>query len=120
MGAKNMALSEFEQKKVEKVVRAFIEKRRPLPHIRKELDLGYRLAGQSVEIFEIRPVWRGNGETRELPVAKATFVKTQKVWKLYWRRQDLRWHSYEPKPELRSIEEVVAEIGADPFACFWG
>ena len=45
-----MALSEFEQKKCEKEVRAFVDKRRPPPHLRKELDLGFRLEGQSVEI----------------------------------------------------------------------
>lgn len=115
-----MALSEFEIKKVEKVVGAFVEKRRPPPHIRKEVDVAYRVTGQSVEIFEIRPVWRGNGETHEIPVAKATFVKTENVWKLYWQRQDLRWYSYEPKPHVRSIEEFVEEVGADPCACFWG
>lgn len=56
----------------------------------------------------------------ELPVAKATFVKARKVWRLYWQRQDLKWHGYEPLPEVRSIEEVVAEIDVDPYACFWG
>lgn len=37
---------------------AYLEKHLPAPHIRPELDLGYRIRGQSVEIFEIRPVWR--------------------------------------------------------------
>jgi len=113
-------LSEFEAKRVEKVVGAFIAKRRPLPHVRKEVDLGFRVKGQSVEIFEVRPVWGGNGETQELSVAKATYVKTQQVWKLYWQRQDLKWHGYEPLPEVRTIEEVVAEVDADPYGCFWG
>jgi len=113
-------LSDFEKNKIEKVVGVFIAKRRPLPHIRKEVDLGYRLKDQSVEIFEVRRVWRANGETHEVPIAKATFVKTQKAWKLYWQRQDMKWHGYEPLPEARSIEEVVAEIDADPYACFWG
>lgn len=113
-------LNEFDKKKVEAVVGAFIEKRRPPPHIRKELDLGFRLTGHSVEIFEVRPVWNGNGETHEVPVAKATFVMSRKVWKLYWQRQNLKWYGYEPLPEVRAIEAIVAEIDADPHACFWG
>ncbi|MFZ5561643.1 MAG: DUF3024 domain-containing protein [Pseudomonadota bacterium] len=115
-----MALSEFDKKRIDTVVGAFIDKHRPPAHIRKDLDLGYRISGQSVEIFEIRPVWRGNGEYHDIAVAKATFVKTQQVWKLYWQRQDLRWHGYEPKPQARTLEEVLAEIEADPWHCFWG
>ena len=113
-------LSEFEKKKVDVIVGALIAKRRPPPHIRKEVDLGFRLQGQSVEIFEVRPVWTSNGETHELPIAKATFVKTQQIWKLYWQRRDLKWHGYEPLPEAHTLEEIVAEIDTDPYACFWG
>ena len=54
-----MALSEFEQKRCERLVGAFIESRRPPAHIRPQLDLGFRVAEQSVEIFEVRPKWRG-------------------------------------------------------------
>jgi uncharacterized membrane protein YsdA (DUF1294 family) len=50
-----MSLSEFELKKCEKAIAAFMSKRRPPPHIRQELDLGYRINGQSIEIFVIRP-----------------------------------------------------------------
>jgi len=67
-----MALSEFETKKIEKEVGAFVEKRRPHPHIRPELDLGVRVKGQIVEIFEIRPLWNNPEERIEEPVAKST------------------------------------------------
>jgi len=60
-----MALSEFETKKIEKEVSAFVEKRRPPPHIRNEVDIGYRIEGQSVEIFKIRPHWRHPGKKIE-------------------------------------------------------
>lgn len=115
-----VVLSEFELKKIEKSVGGLVSKRRPPVPMRKKLDLGYRISGHSVEIFSIRPVWNNPEEYREHDVAKATYVKTQKVWKLYWQRQDLRWHSYEPKARCRTIEEVVAEVDADPFGCFWG
>lgn len=64
------AFSEFELKKYERVVKAFIEKKRP-PPVRNEVDLGYRLQGQSVEIFEIRPRLHNRHETIECAVAKA-------------------------------------------------
>lgn len=96
-------------------------KRRPPPNIRPELDLGYRISGQSVEIFEVRPVWRGApGETMEHPVAKTTFVRTRGIWKVFWLRRDLKWHGYGPEPEVESIDEFCRVVGEDAYACFFG
>ncbi len=115
-----MAFSEFETKKNEKVVKAFIEKNRPPAHIRKELDLSYRVKDQSIEIFEVRPRWDNPKEIMESPVAKATYVKTQDIWKIYWQRADLKWHSYQPCPEAKTIEEFLEVVEADSNACFYG
>ena len=115
-----MALSEFEIKRIEKEVGAFVEQRRPPKHIRPELDLGYRVKGQSVEIFEIRPLWNNPAEKIEEAVAKATYVKTQKVWRVYWQRADLKWHRYDPDPEVNSLQEFLSLVDRDEYACFFG
>ena len=115
-----MALSELETRRVEKDVGAFVEKRRPPPHIRNELDLGFRVKGQSVEIFEVRPLWSDPKEKIEEPVAKATYVKTQKVWKVYWQRADLKWHRYDPDPEVKTLQEFLRLVDRDEYACFFG
>ena len=82
-----MALTEFDTKRLEEVVGAFVEKHRPPPHIRPELDLTFRINGQSVAIIEVRPRWKGEpGETMEHPVAKATYVKTQELWRVFCMR----------------------------------
>ena len=116
-----MAFSEFEIERLEKVVGAFIEQHRPAPHIRSELDLGFRIKGQSVEIFEVRPRWRGApGETMESPAAKATYVKTTELWRVYWMRADLKWHAYPPMPQVGTIEKFLALVAEDKHACFFG
>lgn len=116
-----MAFSEIETKRVEKAVGAFIERRRPPPHIRPKLDLGFRINGQSVEIFEVRPRWRGEpGEIMEHPVAKATYVKTQGVWRVFWMRADLKWHGYPPSPHVPTIENFLDVVNADEHCCFFG
>jgi len=115
-----MALSEFEMKKFEKVVDSFVQKRRPPPHIRNEVDLGFRIKGQSVEIFEIRPAWQNPTEKIEEPVAKGTYVKTQRVWKVYWQKADLKWHRYDPDPEVQTLDEFLAVVDRDEYACFFG
>ena len=116
-----MALSELEKARVGRVVGTFVEQRRPPPHIRPKLDLAFRVAGQSVEIFEIRPRWRGApGETMEQSVAKATYVRAGGVWKVFWKRADLKWHAYQPVPQVGTIEEFVALVAEDQLGCFFG
>ena len=116
-----MALAEIEQARVRRAMDAFMQRRRPPPHVRPELDLGFRVSGQSVEIFEIRPRWRGSpGEKHESPVAKATFVRARGVWRVFWQRRDLKWHSYEPQPEVESVEDFASLVSEDAHACFFG
>jgi hypothetical protein len=115
-----MAFSEFEIIRVEKIVSQFIEKRRPAPEIRNKLDLGYRLRDQSVEIFEIRPAWNNPDKIIESPLAKTTYIKAKNIWKVLWRRADLKWHSYDPKPYVKTIEEFLALVDQDKHACFFG
>jgi hypothetical protein len=100
---------------------ALMKQRRPPPEIRPKLDLGFRVTGHSVEIFEIRPRWSGPpGAKDELTVAKATFVRTCGVWRVFWQRRDLNWHGYEPRPEVKSIEEFASLVAEDAHACFFG
>lgn len=112
--------SEFETKRVEKAVDAFVQRRRPPPHIRPQLDIGFRVKRQSVEIFEIRPAWKDPNSILEHSVAKATFVKSKGHWKVFWLRADLKWHSYPPAPTVSSVEEFLGLVDADAHACFWG
>jgi hypothetical protein len=53
-------------------------------------------------------------------VAKSTYVKTQGTWKVYWQRRDLKWHRYDPDPEVGSVEEFLAIVDRDECACFFG
>lgn len=115
-----MALNDIERKRIEKTVGAFVAKRRPAPHIRPKLDLGFRISGQSVELFEIRPQWDRPETKRESSYAKATFVRTQGTWRVYWKRADLKWHSYEPAPEVSAIEDFLAVVQKDEYGCFFG
>ena len=115
-----MALNDIELKRIEMTVDTFVQKHRPAPHIRPELDIGFRIKGQSVEIFEVRPRWQEPRVKMEHPVAKATFVRSQALWKIFWMRADLKWHGYEPLPAVGTIEKFLAAVEKDEYACFWG
>lgn len=114
-----MALSEFEIKRCEKALEKFMAKHRPPVHIRNEIDIGSRIENQSVEIFEIRPQWDNPSNKIEHPVAKTTYVKTQRLWKIYWQRSDLKWHLYDPLPTAIRFEEFLNAVGEDKHCCFF-
>jgi len=115
-----MSLSEFEIKKCERSIAEFMLARRPPPHIREQLDFGYRIENQSVLLFEIRPDWQDSKKKMETSIAKATYVKRHNHWKIYWERADLKWHSYEPYPITKTLEEFLSVVSEDHYACFFG
>jgi hypothetical protein len=115
-----VTFSEFEKKRCAKAVVQWIESRRPPPHLRGEIDLTFRMERQSVEIVEVRPNWRDNSKRVEHAVAKATFNKSKRNWKVFWKRADLKWHSYEPNPEVETIEDFIALVEKDIHGCFFG
>ena len=88
---------------------------------------GYRRAGGARGGPECNAslIPRGQGNRlpfryMESPVAKATFVKARKVWRVFWHRADMKWHGYPPCPEVRSIEEFLSLVDLDENHCFWG
>jgi hypothetical protein len=50
-GVATVAFAEIELARVRRALNAFMQQRRPPPHIRPKLDLGFRISGQNVEIF---------------------------------------------------------------------
>jgi hypothetical protein len=72
-----MAFSQIEAARVKKAIDTFMQEHRPPAHIRAKLDFGTRIAGHSVELFEIRPAFGGKrGETKEHAIAEPQLVIT--------------------------------------------
>lgn len=115
-----MAFDENERQSYQRIMESWLVEKRPPEHIRDKLDIGFRITGQSIEIFEIRPMFSDPGSKHEIPVAKTTFVRTQGVWKIYWQMRDLKWHSYEPKAEAQTLEEFLKTVDEDAYCAFWG
>jgi hypothetical protein len=115
-----VAFTEIEIKRCEREISRFLDRRRPPPEIRNELDIGYRISGHSVELFEVRPVWDDRSRKSEHSFAKATFVRTVAHWRIYWMRQDLKWHGYQPVPNVATLKEFLEIVDHDEFCCFFG
>ena len=113
-----MAFNDLEYHAVNKEVKLYVDSVRPPEHIRPELDIVYSITDQTIDIGQLRPVWRGEpGETHILPSARIKYIRSLNRWKLYWMRQDMKWHLYSTELSLTDALEVV-RIGPD--GCFFG
>jgi hypothetical protein len=115
-----MAFTARQTADIESAMADFLTKRRPPEEIRDKLDHGWRIEGQSVVIFSLRPMWRDESKKIEEPIAKATYIRSVNRWKIYCQRSDLKWHSYPLLPEAVIFEEFLAEVDEDGCCCFWG
>lgn len=115
-----MAFTEFETKRYQKILDEFCEEHGPPLHMREQLSWAYRIEGQTVSLFEMRPRFTDPDQKVESPIAKATWVKSQETWKVYWQRGNGKWVRYEPCPEVRSIAEFLKVVKMDDYGCFFG
>lgn len=114
-----MAFSISELDKMKKEMDAFILKRRPPETVRNQVDLNYKIDKQSIVIFEIRKMFQQE-EMIDIPIAKATYVMKENKWKIYWQRADMKWHSYEPQKEVKTVKAFLKVVDEDELCCFWG
>lgn len=100
----------------------YIESKRPPLPIREKLDLDFRLENRELTIFEIRSRWDNPDEKFESDIAKARYIKSRGIWKIFWKRANGNWQTYEPEgePELTDIIDVLKVIDEDKHGAFWG
>jgi hypothetical protein len=115
-----MAFDQAEVERLEAILVADLEKRRPPVEVRSQLDYAFVIAGRSVELHEIRPRWNAPTQKMMRPYAKATHVASRDIWKVYWLRADLKWHPYPPTPSVPTLEDFLTLVSEDAHACFYG
>ena len=114
------SFGEIIQAQIDQAGEEFLKKNRPKKEIREMLDLAYRTERLNLFIVEIRPVWKNPSETMETPVAKAAFVKSKGIWKVYWMRGNLKWYTYPQKPQVKTVKEFFNLVEKDELHCFFG
>ena len=81
---------------------------------------GQRISGDSIELFLVRPAFSRPDELVEEPIAKMEYVRSRRVWMLFWKRADNKWHSYQPCPQVDTLAAALREIDEDAHGCFFG
>ena len=115
-----MAIDILQTVDIIEVMENFLERKRPKIEIRNQVDIGYKIDGQSIILFEISPRWDNPEIICEYPFAKTTYVKKNNNWKVYWMRADLKWHSYPIQPTVKNLKEFTRLVEEDEHHCFFG
>jgi hypothetical protein len=113
-----MAFSESEITTHTKAFEKFKEKYGPPLHMRGQRDWGCRIDGQSIELYESRPLKDKPLVFNHTPFAKATFMTSNSMWKIFYREVNGKWHSYGPKEQVRNLKEFFKLIIDDDDGCF--
>jgi len=92
----------------------------PRPAVRAKLRHGFHIKGNAVELLESRPAFQPPHDWRNHGVAKFRYIQSRRVWQLYCQYRDLKWHLYERLSQADTIDELLAEVEADPTGIFWG
>lgn len=114
-----MAFTPIELTHIHAAADRFMAKRRPPAHIRDQVDFELAIRGQSVELVEVRPFWKDPTQITRHGFAKATYVRTDDRWKVYWMRATLKWHAYDP-PVVATVAEFFRLVDEDRLCCFFG
>lgn len=73
-----MAFTKGQIAEIEKAAAKYMYYNRPPLEVRDQLDFAYRIEGQSVYLFEIRPCWDNPEKESETSIAKTTYIKSKK------------------------------------------
>jgi hypothetical protein len=114
-----VAFDELQLKRIERTVGELCRKCSP-PEYADELRTVYEVKGHTVTVYEERPPWDGVGEWTRAGIARLRNYRSRREWRLYWMRQDLRWHLYDPDEMPADLDSLVAVIEADEHGAFFG
>ncbi|MDH2898036.1 DUF3024 domain-containing protein [Rahnella sp. PAMC25617] len=113
-----MAFTDSEAQRFQTEIQNFIETIRPPELMREKLDYLCHIKDQSIVIVSSRAPWRsGSTERIETPLVKMTYVRTQKLWRIFWMRATLKWETY---AEVDTLNEGFEIVRMDEHSCFFG
>jgi hypothetical protein len=114
-----MAFSEIELKNIDNKVGALCRWRSPA-RIKDKLYFEYEVIRHDVIIWERRPRYNDPSIWTKSAVAKLKYDRTNRRWKLYWMRSDMKWHLYDPSSSTGDLDLLVDEVDRDPHGAFFG
>lgn len=105
---------------VEKKVGEYCKRKVPA-HALDQVNVLYKIRGNTVTIFENRAPWRPEWKKwTSMPIAQMRYDDKTGKWTLYCADRNDRWHEYIDIDATKNIDKILTEIDEDPTGIFWG
>ncbi|MDQ6948560.1 MAG: DUF3024 domain-containing protein [Actinomycetota bacterium] len=93
-----------------------------LPEHRDELRLTMNVRGNTVTLWECRPIvgHEGAGDWTRMRVAQLRYDPTAARWWIFWPQGRDRWEPYDIRGPRLDIGKALEIIGTDPLGVFFG
>ncbi|MCX7180101.1 MAG: DUF3024 domain-containing protein, partial [Proteobacteria bacterium] len=116
-----MALAELTQKQVESKLGEYCDNKVPA-HVRDQVRLSFSFMGNTVTLFEERPVQNQLDKRTKIPIAQFRLNVVDHLWRLYCanpKRQE-GWALYRDAGPTTDFETLVTALDQDTTGVFWG
>ncbi len=114
-----VAIPELTRRRAERLLEQFCEQR-VSPRVRHKVHLSVGTRGNSVTIFEHRPVFKSHGIWTWSKVAQFRYDPPSDRWTLYCRDRNRRWSRDTQKQSTADFSVLLLEVDKDPTGIFWG
>ena len=112
-----MALPELDVAQVQQWCAARVQ-----AHATHQVRVEYVIAARHLTILERRAPWRDDfgPEWTSFPIARLRYTAATKLWTLWWRDRNMRFHAYGSVAPTQRVQDILAELDRDPTCIFWG
>jgi len=114
-----MKLSEFENRRVQRLFKNYCNERIPLI-LQGKLKLEFRIHDSEVVLFESRVHYRQVDVWYTTSVARFLKDSENNVWRLFSADRNDDWVAYLPHPYDRNLEQLMDVVNEDVTGIFWG
>lgn len=116
-----MALPELTQKLVETQLGEYCNKKVPA-HVRDQVRLTFSFMGNTVTLFEERPVYNQLDKRTKIPIAQFRLNVVDHLWRLYCAnpKRHEGWVICAQAEPSREFEPLLSALEQDVAGVFWG
>ncbi|QPK80009.1 DUF3024 domain-containing protein [Corynebacterium lizhenjunii] len=110
-----MAISELDVARIKR----WCKKKVP-EHLWDQVKLEADVTNRHVTIVEVRPPWDGEGDPTRFPIARLRYTATTRLWSLYWRDRNLKFHEYDYFPPTQDVQSILDYLDNTDDPIFFG
>ncbi len=112
-----MPIPELERLRVGAILATYCEKKVPR-RSRSKKRIDYRFDGNSVVLFESRPLGGKTSKWKDAPIAKFRYLVGKKLWILYRLDKRGQWQRHSGTEATSRLKSLLAEVERDPEELF--